>query len=72
MTLSAYLLISPDLDVSWLMKLTVLETCSTREHAKLHVFMTKVSLLETRMPTLKLNVLNFSLTLRPLSLTELT
>lgn len=72
MTLSAYLLISPDLDKNWLMKLTVLETCSTREHAKPPVFMTKVSLLETRMPTLKLNVLNFSMTLRPLSLTELT
>lgn len=62
MTLSAYLLISLDLDVNWLMKLTVLETCSTREHPKPLVFMTKVSLLETRMPTLKLNVLNFNLT----------
>ena len=72
MTLSAYLLISPDLDVNWLMKLTALETCSTREHAKLPVFMKKVSLLVTRMPTLKLNVVNFSMTLRPLSLTELT
>ena len=72
MTLSAYLLISPDLVVNWLMKLIVLETCSMREQAKPPVFMTKVSLLETRMPTLKLNVLNFNMTLRPLSLIELT